>query len=327
MAKKINYFNIFVKAGKDLTSYKLHNIFDKFISSIDEEQKLKNCSDKSISLNNYIIPDISIGGKQGNYRTIAMAEYRDDKPYAGKKGTSERKNIPDDVFEITRALLVPDEYLMIVEYNHRGCKAAHIGQYIKKFLPDEEFEIVLKQVQQDDVLDKVFKSPNITSLEITIDASITGVVNNLYDYRGDNKPVFVQLTEKSIQTAKDIDANTATFGFSKGQKAGKISHKDIINFIRMMDLNNDGLKKFSVTFIDPDTNKKRNVNLKSEAFISDSIEELEHITSREADEFMRDELLRVYNQKGNEVKSKYKTFGPLKNIDIGEYYGEKRKMV
>lgn len=318
MGKRVNYFNVFVKEGEDLTSYKLHNVFDKFIYLIAEEQKLKNCSEKSIALNNYIIPDSSTGGRQGDYRTVAMAEYRDDKPYTGKKGTSERKDIPGDVFEITRALLVPDEYLMIIEYNHRGCKASHIGQYIKKFLLDEKLEVVVKQVQQDDILDKVLKSPNITSLEIAIDASITGVVNNLYNHRGDDKSVFFHLTQKSVQTAEDIGANTATFGFSKGRKAGKISHKDIITFIHMMDLNNDGLKKLSVTFIDPDTNKERNVNLKTEAFISDSIEELEGISSIEADEYMRDELLRIYSQKGKEVKSKYKTFGPLKNIDIGE---------
>lgn len=318
MGKKIHYYNIFVTKKGEKTTYKLNHIFDKFIYPLDEQVKLKNCNTKPISLNNYLMPGLGIGGREGNFRAMAFADYRDDKPYLGQKGTNKREEIKDDVFEVTRSVIFPDDYLIAVEYNHIGCKAGHVAEYIRRFLPiNQDLDIEIIQIQQNDTLNKVLRSKSIKEIMVTIDASVAGVLNGLYDFKAkekENKTSLLEnLTKDSVNTAKEIGANKAVFGFGQGKKKNVIKQKEIISFIKLLDFNNPSLINLTVTFIDPDTNDKVVKNLKTESFIEDEICEG---YSTPGDEIIRDEVIESYKKRGANVKDKYKDFPNLLNIDI-----------
>ncbi|MBK2004175.1 hypothetical protein JI641_14420 [Listeria ivanovii subsp. londoniensis] len=318
MAKKIHYYNIFVTKKGEKSTYKLNHIFDKFIYPLDEQMKLKNCKTKPISLNNYLMPDLGIGGREGNFRTMAFADYRDDKPYLGEKGTNKREEIEDDVFEVTRSVIFPDDYLIAVEYNHAGCKAGHVAEYIRRFLPtDQDLDIEIIQIQQNDMLNKVLRSNSIKEIMVTIDASIAGVLDGLYDFKAKEEekksPIFTQIVEDSVDTAKEIGASKAVFGFGQGRKKNVIKQKEIISFINLLDINNPSLINLTVTFIDPDTHEKIVKNLKTESFIEDEICEGSFTPG---DENVRDEIIDSYNKRGASVKNKYKDFPSLININI-----------
>ncbi|MBC1247333.1 hypothetical protein [Listeria booriae] len=318
MEKTVHYYNIFITKNGKRTSYKLNHFFDKLIYPLKDDKKLKICSKKSIALNKYIMPDAKIGGNEANIRTMAFAEYRNDKPFLGKKGTSRREDIPDDVLEVTRCVLFPNDFLIAVEYNHKGCKAGHIVTYIERFFPaDQDLSIEIKQVQQNNILDKVLKSNKITSLMVHLDTSHTGVVDSLYGYAKDEErkkvSMFSQIAKKSVKTADKIGANIAMFGFSKGRRKGLIEKKDIIKFISLLDLNNPALTNLTVTFVDPDTNTPQTKNLKTEAFIADII-----YTDKDSpgDELMRDEIMALYNGKRDALKKMHSRFKPLINIEL-----------
>ncbi|MBC1521417.1 hypothetical protein HB912_07135 [Listeria aquatica] len=320
MAKKVHYFNIFITKEGKRTSYKLNHIFDKYINPLQDDKKLKICNGKPLALNNYILPSTNEGGKQGNRRTIAMADYRNKKPFQGKKGTADRKNIEGDVLDVTRAVIFPDEYLMVVEYNHTGCRAKGICEYIERFLPEEQdLKCEFKQIQRNDILDKVLNSTHIKSINVTLDTTVTGVVDNFFDYEAveerEKTSMFAQLMKQSIDTSKQIDSSIAMFGFKEGRKRNKMAYKDIVKFISLIDLASEAVQSVQVKYIDPDTNKEMTKNLKTEAFIEDEINEIDEIGVL-GDEFIRDEILNLYESKGKEIKSKYKDFGSLVNIDI-----------
>ncbi|MEE9724883.1 hypothetical protein [Listeria seeligeri] len=318
MTKKVHYYNIFVTKDGERTTYKLNHIFDQFIYPLDDQCKIKNCNTKPISLNNYLMPDFSVGGREGNFRTIAFADYRDEKPFLGEKGTDKREEIKEDVLEVTRSVIFPDDYLIAVEYNHRGCKAGHVAEYIRRFLPPEQdLDIEIIQIQQNNMLNKVLRSNSIKEIMVTVDASMDGVLNNFYDFKAKEvegkEPLITQILKDSVSTAKGIGANKAVFGFGQGKKKNLIEQKEIIKFISLLDINNPSLLNLTVTFIDPDTKAKLVKNLKTESFIEDEICEE---NASPGDEVVRDEIIDSYNKRGNSVKNKYKDYNELKNINI-----------
>ncbi|EAF5461930.1 TPA_asm: hypothetical protein GYS69_13295 [Listeria monocytogenes] len=321
MSKKVHYFNIFITKDGKRTTYKLNHIFDHLIYPLRDEMKLKICEGKTFALNNYILPSSTEGGEQGKRRTIAMADYKNKKPFQGKKGTADRKNINGDVLDVTRAVIFPSEYLLAVEYNHNGCKAKGISKYIERFLPeDSNLKCEIKQIQRDDILDKVLRSKHIQSVYVTLDTTITGTFDNFFDFKTDEKKkktsIFTTLMEKSFDTSKQIDSSIAVFGFGEGRSRNRMVYKEIINFIDMIDLNNDAIKNLKVRYYDPDTNEKMEKDLKTDAYIEDTINEIEEIDVQ-ADETIRDEIIAVYEKRGKEIKKKYKSYGDLINIDIG----------
>ena len=104
---KIQYFNVFLCRNGEKTNYDLSKLIDIIRVSSPIERTVKLGSQHTMFMNNSRIPlhHVTNGSSLEGYeylprnRTVWIGKYRSEKPYEGKIGEEEIKQIDGDLFE------------------------------------------------------------------------------------------------------------------------------------------------------------------------------------------------------------------------------------
>ena len=116
---KIQYFNVFLCRNGEKTNYDLSKLIDIIRVSSPMERTVKLGSQQTIFMNDSREPLFSrtSGSSLDGFeylprnRTVWIGKYRSEKPYEGKIGEEEIKQIDGDLFEPSVCLIIPTSYL------------------------------------------------------------------------------------------------------------------------------------------------------------------------------------------------------------------------
>ena len=138
----IQYFNVFLCRNGEKTNYDLSKLIDKIRVSSPVERTVKLGSQHTMFMNNSRNPSSSrtsgssLDGLEylPRNRTVWIGKYRSEKPYEGKIGEEEIKQIDGDLFEPSVCLIIPTSYLFLMERKFLGPSINQIGEYLSSFI-------------------------------------------------------------------------------------------------------------------------------------------------------------------------------------------------
>ncbi|MCU4715932.1 hypothetical protein OCE25_27155 [Bacillus cereus] len=263
MSKTIHYYNCFITRNGVKTNINLTALLDRLIG-IDPQVLFKSTKYGNISLINMKMPDINSPTFQN--RTVAFGKFRDHKPYLGNKGTRRADEITDDVLELTTAVFIPNSSLVMIEYNHYGCRPVHLQNYLSLFLPSSDTEswmIEFTEIEPTLSFNDVRQSRNIKSIEFNLNL-IAPAPHNFLENQ-ENESLFANILRPTLESHAEFGANKATITFSNGRFRREVIHPErLIELVAALDFDeNDVFESIKVKYQSPTTGNSEHIDLKN----------------------------------------------------------------
>lgn len=274
MSKTIHFYNCFITHNGNRTTINLSDFLDAVYLK-DPNDKFRNLRAGEMSLPDMIEPDPNDVNTYQN-RSVGVAKYRDKKPYTGQKRTDQANIITQDVLELTSMTAIPNEYLLIIEYNHYGARPSHIQSYLDSFLPKGEgdrWEVEFIPIEPERGIGDVLGSNDIRYIEFKLNLQVPmpGVeaINADVSLIGD-------VLGLARSAREGFGANTATVCFGNGRNRQEtINAEQLIELIRVLDLDSDAFESVKVRYKSPTTRNVEFIDLKNAGILKRVIMEEE----------------------------------------------------
>lgn len=280
MATTIQFFNVFLKNTTGYTNLSVSDFLDGIIS-LDEGKRYVSNSYGEYSLIEMLLPNLNPNNNAMD-RLVGFANYRDKKPFTGKRGTDEKKEISGDVLELTTCLFIPSYHLAVIEYNHFGARPKHIERYLNTFLPLEQgWHFEMRPIETEGSFNKIRNSNDIRGIELKLDL-MTGL-SNLFNSDNDEVQSITSAINATAESFKNIGANIATINLGQGRyRNSPMEFDELINFLQVIDMENDNIASVKVRYKDSTTGKLETADLKNEGQLKRVIMEDSNSTAFES---------------------------------------------
>ncbi|MCU5397362.1 hypothetical protein COF41_04385 [Bacillus toyonensis] len=259
MSKTIYYYNCFITRNGIKTNIRLTDLLDSLIT-IDSQILFKNTKYGNISLIDMKIPDPNSENFQN--RTITIGKFRDHKPFLGNKGTRRADEIADDVLELTTAVCIPNSNLIMLEYNHYGCRPIHLQHYLSHFLPSNENEswmVEFIEIEPTLGFNDVRHSQDIKSIEFNL--NLMAPTPNAFL---ENQSLIVDILRPTINSHAAFGANKAKITFSNGRLRREVMHPQrLIELVAALELESEVFESIKVKYRSPTSGNQEYIDLKN----------------------------------------------------------------
>lgn len=280
MATTIQFFNVFLKNNKGYTNISVSDFLDGIIS-LDEAKRYVSNSYGEYSLIEMLLPNLNPNNNALD-RLVGFANYRDKKPFTGRRGTDERNEIKGDVLELTTCLFIPSYHLAVIEYNHFGARPKHIEKYLNAFLPSTGgWHFEMNPIETEGSFSKIRSSNDIRSIEMKLDL-MTGL-SSLFESKNNEVQSITSAINAAAESFKEIGANIATINLGQGRyRNSPMEFDELIKFLQGIDMENDNIASVKVKYRDSTSGKLETADLKNEGQLKRVIMEDSNSTAFES---------------------------------------------
>lgn len=316
---KALYFNIFICKNGELTNYPINKLLDHIIVK-DAIDRTKDVDGNVIFLSEHRFPEMkrnSDGSCMDGYeydqnnRTVWIGKFLQDKPFAGKIGSEELKQITGDVYQPNTCLFISDSHLLVMEYTNLGPRKNALESYLSQFIEGDEYTVKLIPIIKEKMLSLVKSSDSIKKIVLTIknhDFSLNSVFK---DYE-DHSSLLKQAIENPAKAGEQMGANETTVEFKKGRMKKNMSPDIVSKVLNMIDIDSKHLVSAKVTFVNPKTKEIETINLKLDGFYNTDLGDLDS----NGFQFLASKFTEhYYDIKGKNKNAEYRKFLPLENIE------------
>lgn len=325
---KVQYFNVFLCRNGEKTDYDLSKLIDKIRVSSPVERTVKLGSQQTIFMNNSRTPSYqrtnssSLEGYEylPKNRTVWIGKYRSEKPYEGKIGQEEIKQIDGDLFEPSVCLNIPTSYLFLMERKFLGPSINQIGEYLSSFVkskdPNVKYSVKFEPMKKDSLKPLIEASDSIKSIVIQIKNEGFQLSNLFPNINDSNQTLLEKLFGNMIEVSEELNINTTTVTFKKSRFQREMDVKRVDSILKLLNSEDENLISAKVEFLNPETHVVDEVDLKN-----DGLYILEK-TSLKTDDFNKLANLMTkhyYDDQNHNKDVQYTLFGSLLPVDENEF--------
>jgi hypothetical protein len=274
MSKTFYFYNCFISHNGEKTNIELNELIDRIMTR-NSNERFKSIKQGNLCLIGMVDPT----NNENDYRDrkVVIGKYRENKPYLGNIGTDRIDEIDDDVLELTSAMFIPGSRLVMVHYNHYGCRSRGLEQYLSSFLPatqDDSWSVIFEPIENDIGFNDVRNSRDIRRLEIRLDLSNQ---DRTIHAVGNHESLLGNIIGTTIESHIDFGANTATIGFGngRGNRERIIDPARLVELVALLNLESDLYESVKVKYFSPTRGKVSEIDLKSQGILQRSLSELE----------------------------------------------------
>lgn len=321
---KVQYFNVFLCRNGKKTDYNLSKLIDKIRVSSAVERTAKLGSQHTMFMNDSRKPSYqkTNGSSLAGYeylpknRTVWIGKYRSEKPYEGKIGLEEIKQIEGDLFEPSVCLIIPTSYLFLMERKFLGPSINQIGEYLSSFIESKDSDVKYSVKLKDSLKPLIESSESIKSIVIQIKNEGFQLSNLFPNLNDSNKTLLEKLFGNMIEVSEELNVNTTTVTFKKSRFKREMDIKRIDSILKLLNFEDKNLISAKVEFLNPETEVVDEVDLKNDGFY------ILEKTSSETDGF--DKLANLmtqhyYDDLNRNKDTHYTSFGSLLSVDEDEF--------
>lgn len=326
---KIQYYNVFLCKNGERTDFDMSLLVDFIASKNNQERTVRLGSQNILFLNR--LRKIKIGQDadgttltnheflKGN-RSFWLGKFRNEKPYEGKVGTDEIKEIDGDLFEPSMCLLIPSAHLFLLERKFLGPSIKQIEEYFEEFIkskiPNTNFTVRFEPITKETLRNLLPASESIKSITIQIKNEGFQLSNLFPSAQGNSKTLLEKLFGNMIEVSEELDINTTTIVFKKGRFKREMSIGKIDNILKLMNAEDKNLISAKVTFKNPITHAIDSFDLTTDGF---------YVTEKTSRKYERFEVLadlmteHYYDDEKGSKNMEYLKFGnllPLKDLEF-----------
>lgn len=325
---KVQYFNVFLCRNGEKTDYNLSKLIDKIRESSAIERTTKLGSQHTMFMNDSRTPlyQKTNGSSLDGYeylpknRTVWIGKYRSEKPYEGKIGLEEIKQIEGDLFEPSVCLIIPTSYLFLMERKFLGPSINQIGEYLSSFIENKDsnvkYSVKFEPMKKDSLKPLIESSESIKSIVIQIKNEGFQLSNLFPNLNDSNKTLLEKLFGNMIEVSEELNVNTTTVTFKKSRFKREMDIKRIDSILKLLNFDDKNLISAKVEFLNPETEVVDEVDLKNDGFY------ILEKTSSETDGF--DKLANLmtqhyYDDLNRNKDTHYTSFGSLLSVNEDEF--------
>ncbi|WP_144499785.1 DUF6731 family protein [Bacillus sp. FDAARGOS_235] len=273
MSRSIQYYNCFLTLNGEKTDTNISDFLDAIIV-VDPPQRFKRTKYGPSAMIHMAPPVMDPRDPRFSNRRISVGKYRDrNKPYLGTMGTDRAIPIQDDVLELTSCVFIPEHYMVLIEYNHHGCRPTNIENYFNSFLPNNpqnQWAFELIPIQTTLGMRDIEQSNDIRNIEFKLDL-VTGERRNIFRNgmeEQENTSLIGNIINTTVDSHLDFGANTASIAFGNGrQRLDVIQSQRLIELIRTLDFESEIFESVKVRYKSQTTNKVEDIDLKNEGVL------------------------------------------------------------
>ena len=324
----LQYFNVFLCRNGEKTNYDLSKLIDIIRVSSPVERTVKLGSQHTMFMNNSRNPlssrtsGSSLDGLEylPRNRTVWIGKYRSEKPYEGKIGEEEIKQIDGDLFEPSVCLIIPTSYLFLMERKFLGPSINQIGEYLSSFIksndPNIKYSVKFEPMKTDSLKPLIEASESIKSIVIQIKNEgfqLSSLFPNIND---SNKTLLEKLFGNMIEVSEELDINTTTVAFKKSRYKREMDIKRIDGILKLLNSSDKNLISAKVEFLNPETHRFDEVDLKKDGFY---ILEKTSLKTEDFDKLANLMTEHYYNDQNRNKDLYYTAFGSLLSVEESEF--------
>ena len=324
----IQYFNAFLCRNGEKTNYDLSKLIDKIRVSSPVERTVKLGSQQTIFMNDSREPlfsrtsGSSVDGFEylPSNRTVWIGKYRSEKPYEGKIGEEEIRQIDGDLFEPSVCLIIPTSYLFLMERKFLGPSINQIGEYLSSFIksndPNVKYSVKFEPMKTDSLKPLIEASESIKSIEIQIKNEGFQLSNLFPNINDSNKTLLEKLFGNMIEVSEELDINTTTVVFKKSRYKREMDIKRVDGILKLLNSSDKNLISAKVEFLNPETHRFDEVDLKKDGFY---ILEKTSLKTENFDKLANLMTEHYYDDQNSNKDLYYTSFGSLLSVNESEF--------
>ena len=324
----IQYFNAFLCRNGEKTNYDLSKLIDKIRVSSPVERTVKLGSQQTIFMNDSREPLFSrtSGSSLDGFeylpsnRTVCIGKYRSEKPYEGKIGEEEIRQIDGDLFEPSVCLIIPTSYLFLMERKFLGPSINQIGEYLSSFIksndPNVKYSVKFEPMKTDSLKPLIEASESIKSIEIQIKNEGFQLSNLFPNINDSNKTLLEKLFGNMIEVSEELDINTTTVVFKKSRYKREMDIKRVDGILKLLNSSDKNLISAKVEFLNPETHRFDEVDLKKDGFY---ILEKTSLKTENFDKLANLMTEHYYDDQNSNKDLYYTSFGSLLSVNESEF--------
>ena len=324
----IQYFNAFLCRNGEKTNYDLSKLIDKIRVSSPVERTVKLGSQQTIFMNDSREPLFSrtSGSSLDGFeylpsnRTVWIGKYRSEKPYEGKIGEEEIRQIDGDLFEPSVCLIIPTSYLFLMERKFLGPSINQIGEYLSSFIksndPNVKYSVKFEPMKTDSLKPLIEASESIKSIEIQIKNEGFQLSNLFPNINDSNKTLLEKLFGNMIEVSEELDINTTTVAFKKSRYKREMDIKRVDGILKLLNSSDKNLISAKVEFLNPETHRFDEVDLKKDGFY---ILEKTSLKTENFDKLANLMTEHYYDDQNSNKDLYYTSFGSLLSVNESEF--------
>ena len=324
----IQYFNVFLCRNGEKTNYDLSKLIDKIRVSSPVERTVKLGSQQTIFMNDSREPLFSrtSGSSLDGFeylpsnRTVWIGKYRSEKPYEGKIGEEEIRQIDGDLFEPSVCLIIPTSYLFLMERKFLGPSINQIGEYLSSFIksndPNVKYSVKFEPMKTDSLKPLIEASESIKSIEIQIKNEGFQLSNLFPNINDSNKTLLEKLFGNMIEVSEELDINTTTVVFKKSRYKREMDIKRVDGILKLLNSSDKNLISAKVEFLNPETHRFDEVDLKKDGFY---ILEKTSLKTENFDKLANLMTEHYYDDQNSNKDLYYTSFGSLLSVNESEF--------
>ncbi|QWU46401.1 DUF6731 family protein [Bacillus sp. NP247] len=309
MKKYAYLYNCYITLNGKRTDLAIDDFLDKIIplSAQNRQRTIKGID----YISKAMMPEIN--SSKSRNRQIGFGKYRDHKPYEAKKGTDLAELIKKDILEMSSALFVPTQKLLIVEYNHYGPRINSIAQYLSSFLPknaNNTWDIEILPVETNLGWADIAKSDDIRQIEIKLD--IAGKSKHFISKMNKPQSLLGKLIRETVETHSQFGANTAKLSFGNGRKKVGIQSEQLLSLLELLAYEESELfETVKIKYKSDSTGRMEEVDLKHDGVKSMF---LKNVDKNNNWEYICDEISNEYYEDREPASSNFSKHAPFKSI-------------
>lgn len=310
--KKYTYlYNCFITLNGERTNIELDDFLDKIIplDAAKREKKIKGTE--------YILKGMmpEINSVKSRNRQVGFGKYRDHKPYEAEKGTDFAELIKKDILEMSSALFIPHQKLLVVEYNHYGPRINAIAHYLSSFLPKDEnniWGIEILPVETNLGWKDIAESNDIRRIEIKLD--VAGRSKHFITKTNQPESLLVKLIRQTVETHSQFGANTALICFGNGRKKVGIQSQQLLSLLELLAYEESELfETVKIKYKSQSTGRMEEVDLKHDG-VKSMI--LKNVDKNNNWEYICDEISNEYYEAKEPASSTFSKHAPFKSAKL-----------
>ena len=325
---KIQYFNVFLCRNGEKTNYDLSKLIDIIRVSSPMERTVKLGSQQTIFMNDSREPLFSrtSGSSLDGFeylpsnRTVWIGKYRSEKPYEGKIGEEEIRQIDGDLFEPSVCLIIPTSYLFLMERKFLGPSINQIGEYLSSFIkslnPQVKYSIKFEPITKESLKPLIVDSESIKKITFQIKNEGFQLSNLFTNIEQEDKSLLEKLVEYPVEATEELGGNYTEIVLKKGRIKGDMRIQKIYEILNSLNIDDKNLISAKVEFKNPNSGNLEKIDLKTDGFYI-----LEQ-NSLKTDDFQRLSTLMTehyYDLCNRDKDDHYLSHGNLLSVDETEF--------
>lgn len=323
---KLLFYNIFLCKNGKYTDYPIEKLMDDIIT-LSSKDRYKLLEKGPHKLNKLVSDD----SKRSRNREMWFSKYRDIKPYAGDRDSDDMDELDRDILEPSTILLIPDSFLLVMEYNFVGASYKAFEDYINSFISnnnlpsqsnhdessikdvfEDTWQITLNPIKTKDQMDLIKNSQFINSIEIDYEV---GDVNYLKLLNGDyqQKSLIVSVLQRNAEVTKLMDSKIATLVLKKGRFKSPLDMDVALTLFSNLTMEDPIIKAVRVEIKQP-SGKPKTIDLKHDGKLSKDIE-----VDGSGFDYLRQKIRsEFYDGLGQPGGNNFKQFSPFGHVGYSQ---------